>query len=125
MRSIWTTFHACGTVVVLNAMQEETVEKVAKAQAADFEAQVAAGLKAGTQEEVRFLTEILDDFRRFVVEIWLFRRNFWQATDTNMIGARNYGRWEIKYELKEPYIDPDFAVRNPLSAFCTLRGGCR
>ena len=45
-------------------MQEETVEKVAKAQAADFEAQVAAGLKAGTQEE---------------------------ATDTNMIGARNYG----------------------------------
>ena len=91
MRSIWTTFHACGTVVVLNAMQEETVEKVAKAQAADFEAQVAAGLKAGTQEE---------------------------ATDTNMIGARNYGRWEIKYELKQPYIDPDFAVRNPLSAFC-------
>ena len=54
MRSIWTTFHACGTVVILNAMQEETVEKVAKAQAADFEAQVAAGLKAGTQEEVRF-----------------------------------------------------------------------
>ena len=91
MRSIWTTFHACGTVVVLNAMQEETVEKVAKAQAADFEAQVAAGLKAGTQEE---------------------------ATDTNMIGARNYGRWEIKYELKQPYIDPDFAVRNPLSACC-------
>ena len=67
-------------------MQEETVEKVAKAQAADFEAQVAAGLKAGTQEE---------------------------ATDTNMIGARNYGRWEIKYELKQPYIDPDFAVRTP------------
>ena len=61
------------------------------------EAQVAAGLKAGTQEE---------------------------ATDTNMIGARNYGRWEIKYELKQPYIDPDFAVRNPLSAFCTLHGGC-
>ena len=99
MRSIWTTFHACGTVVVLNAMQEETVEKVAKAQAADFEAQVAAGLKAGTQEE---------------------------ATDTNMIGARNYGRWEIKYELKQPYIDPDFAVRNPLSAFCakTALGCC-
>jgi len=86
IRSIWTTFHACGTVVILNAMQEETVEKVAKAQAADFEAQVAAGLKAGTQEE---------------------------ATDTNMIGARNYGRWEIKYELKQPYIDPDFAVRIP------------
>ena len=61
MRSIWTTFHACGTVVVLNAMQEETVEKVAKAQAADFEAQVAAGLKAGTQEELkRMCTEILD-----------------------------------------------------------------
>ena len=98
MRSIWTTFHACGTVVVLNAMQEETVEKVAKAQAADFEAQVAAGLKAGTQEE---------------------------ATDTNMIGARNYGRWEIKYELKQPYIDTDFAVRIPFPPFAQrLHGGC-
>ena len=39
---------------------------------ADGSVAAGLGIDPDAQREVRFLTEILDDFRRFVDEIWLF-----------------------------------------------------
>jgi hypothetical protein len=76
-------------VVILDAMREETVERVAKAQAEEFAKEIEPTLHMGDGAT---------------------------ATDTTTIGSRNYGRWEIKYPLKSPYIDPDFASNELLLA---------
>eukprot|EP01046_Picozoa_sp_COSAG06_P046330 COSAG06_NODE_6549_length_2886_cov_7.741374_2_plen_181_part_00 len=70
-------------------MREETVERVAKAQAEEFAKEIESTLHMGDGAT---------------------------ATDTTTIGSRNYGRWEIKYPLKSPYIDPDFASNELLLA---------
>ena len=76
-------------MVILDAMREETVERVAKAQAEEFAKEIEPTLHMGDGAT---------------------------ATDTTTIGSRNYGRWEIKYPLKSPYIDPDFASNELLLA---------
>ena len=56
-------------MVILNAMREETVTKVADAQATSFARDIEPKLHMGGARD---------------------------STDTTTIGARNYGRWEIK-----------------------------